>query len=177
MSTKKNLNEPPLNCVSSFVGADQFDGILTSWRESIEMLLSMLMEYKLKITIFYKHGLILFKLRVVKVCSNRLQIRESIKMFSEWLKDHRKGLIASVATAVYIKYLLLPTATFFFEAYHLLKIEFLYVGYQVFKVAGYAMSVWEHKNLTLIGITVFVFLIYALVRKLRAKSTCAQEVI
>jgi len=96
-------------------------------------------------------------------------------MTNEWLKDNRKGLMASLVAAVYVKFLLLPTATFFYEAYHLLKLDFLYIGYQVFKAAGYAMSGWDYSNLTVVVVTVTVFLIYRLMKMLGRKKTKSQK--
>lgn len=97
-------------------------------------------------------------------------------MINCWLATYRKGLISSAVFAVYIKFLLLPTATFFFEAYHLLKLEFLYVGYQLFKVAGYTMSVWDYRNVAAVMAGVIVFLIYLLVKKVRGGKKQVQKV-
>jgi len=88
-------------------------------------------------------------------------------MSETFLKTHRKGLLLALGLALYIKFFLLPTATLFYEAYHLLKIELLYVGYQVFKVAAYTMSVWQYRHIALLAITIFVFLVYLLLRKIQ----------
>lgn len=101
---------------------------------------------------------------------------ESWLKIDGWLKDNGKRLCASVIVATYLRFLLLPTATFFFEAYHLFKFEFLYVGYQLFKVVGYAVSVWDHRNLAAIGIAILIFLI-ALLIKVRSTKNNVQEVV
>jgi len=97
-------------------------------------------------------------------------------MSNSWLKDNANGLITSVVIAAYLKFCMLPTATFFYEAYHLLKIEILYVGYQVSKVLGHVMTVWEHRNIASVSIGVFIFLVYLLVKKIRSRNTHVNEV-
>jgi len=87
------------------------------------------------------------------------------------LKNHRKGLFIAVGVALYIKFFLLPTAILFYEAYHLLKIEALYIGYQTFKVAAYAMSVWQYRHLALLFIALFVFLVHLFIRKMHGKKS------
>jgi len=80
-------------------------------------------------------------------------------MLDIWLKNNGRRLSVAVVVAIYIRFLLLPTAILFFEAYHLLQLEFLYIGYQLFKVIGYIVSVWEYRNLAAVVIAVFIFLI------------------
>jgi len=92
-----------------------------------------------------------------------------------FLRTHRKGLFLAVGFALYIKFFLLPTATLFFEAYHLLKIELLYVGYQVFKVAAYTMSVWQYRHIVLLAATIFVFLVYLLIRKIKYHNNLLKQ--
>ncbi len=97
-------------------------------------------------------------------------------MNNNWLHTNRKGIIGSIALVIYITFLMLPTATFFFETYHMLKIEALYVGYQVFKIGGYVMAEWQYGTATAVIIGVVAFGIYLLVKKLRSKKLNAQEV-
>jgi len=97
-------------------------------------------------------------------------------MIDSWLKNHRTSLVSSIAIALYIKFLLLPTATFFFEAYHLVKVEVLYVGYQIFKVAGYAYSKSEAENTIAIAVALLVLGVSLLIKKLRSRKTTGQEV-
>lgn len=94
---------------------------------------------------------------------------------NNWFVSYRKGLITSALVSVYVKFMLLPTATFFFEAYHLLKVEIFYMGYQVFKVAGHTMRVWSDSNLAVFAIGISTFILYLLVKQRRSAKTHTQE--
>jgi len=87
-------------------------------------------------------------------------------MAETFLKTHRKGLFIAVGVALYLQFFLLPTATLFYEAYHVLKIESLYIGYQLFKVAAYSMSVWQYRHIAILATAMIVFLAYFFIRKI-----------
>ena len=92
------------------------------------------------------------------------------------IKIHRKGLIFSSVLVIYLQFLLNPTATFFYEAYHLLKLDFLYVGYQIFKFAGYFY--YKLSNYTMISILagLVVFGLYAGIKAFRRRKSKSKEV-
>ena len=67
-------------------------------------------------------------------------------------------IFAGLLTAVYLKYLLLPTATLFFRLYHLTHIDPLYSLYAGFKAVGYYFGVWPYQLVTCIAIGALIAL-------------------
>jgi hypothetical protein len=75
------------------------------------------------------------------------------------LKKYGKPLLLGLGLALYLRFLLIPTAVLFYELHHLTGIDFIYWGYSGFKVAGYYFGVWEHQTLAclLAGVALFLF--------------------
>ena len=73
------------------------------------------------------------------------------------LKTYLKPLLLGLVVALYLRFLLLPTAAFFYELHHLTGIDFIYWGYSGFKVAGYYFGVWEHQTITCVAVAIAIF--------------------
>lgn len=84
------------------------------------------------------------------------------------------GLLSAIGLALYLKYALASTADAFYEAYHALSMEWLYVGYQVFKFASYYFYRWEYQTGASITAGVLLFAVYAGM-KARAERRANQE--
>ena len=83
------------------------------------------------------------------------------------LKTYLKPLLLGLVVALYLRFLLLPTAVFFYELHHLTGIDFIYWGYSGFKVAGYYFGVWEHQTITCVVVAIGIFG-FAILRGARA---------
>ncbi len=75
------------------------------------------------------------------------------------LKTYLKPLFVGLAAALYLRFLLIPTAVFFYELHHLTGIDFIYWGYSGFKFAGYYFGVWEHQNLACVATGLVLFFV------------------
>lgn len=91
-----------------------------------------------------------------------------------WLLRRLSGLASAVGLSLYLKYGLGGTAIAFYEAYHALYMEWLYVGYQVFKFASYYFARWEHQGLASVTAGVLLFSVYA-GHKARSERRINQE--
>lgn len=96
------------------------------------------------------------------------------------LKNVQKSaLITSALVAVYLKFLLLPSANLAFELYHFSKIDFIYHVYSGFKVASYMFDQWAYQNLACIAFALLVFVVLQLRanRKQERQHSTRQELI
>ena len=76
------------------------------------------------------------------------------------LRQHRLALVVGIGVALYLKFLLLPTAVLFYKLHHATVIDFIYWGYSGFKFAGYYFGIWEYQTLTcvVVGLLLFILL-------------------
>lgn len=56
-----------------------------------------------------------------------------------------KALIWGVLTALFLRFGLEPSAWFFYEASHMLNIDWLYWGYSGFRGAAFALSLYGYQ--------------------------------
>jgi len=73
---------------------------------------------------------------------------------------YRAPLIAALALALYLRFLLEPTAWLFYELYHATGVDAVYWGYSVFRFAGYHFGVWPYQTLAsaLAGLALYAWL-------------------
>lgn len=56
-----------------------------------------------------------------------------------------KAIFWGLVTALYVRFGLEPSAWFFYEASHLLSIDWLYWGYSIFRGAAYALGLFGYQ--------------------------------
>lgn len=89
------------------------------------------------------------------------------------LHKHSKALLWGVGIALYLRFLLTPTAWLFYELHHLTGVDFIYWGYSGFRAAGYFFDIWPYQSLScvLIGLLVFAWSAWREDRRNRTAST------
>ena len=73
-----------------------------------------------------------------------------------FVSEHKRSLLLALVSAVYLKYLLEPTAWLFYELHHLTGIDAVYWGYSIFRGAGYYFGVWEYQNLSCVVVALTI---------------------
>ncbi|MBT4521711.1 MAG: hypothetical protein HOC23_17060 [Halieaceae bacterium] len=63
-----------------------------------------------------------------------------------FLWRHRSGVFWGVAIALYLRFLLEPTAWLFYEIHHLTGVDWVYWGYSGFRGAAYYFSTWPYQG-------------------------------
>lgn len=73
-----------------------------------------------------------------------------------WLQRHKKTVLFAVLIALYLRFGLAPTATGFYELYHLTLLDPVYWGYSIFKAAAYYFGIWKYQSAacTAVAITI-----------------------
>lgn len=70
---------------------------------------------------------------------------------------HKPALVISLLIALYLKFLLLPSAMLMFELYHLLNVDLVYHLYSGFKVTSYLFNHWAYQDITCLLVAAVVF--------------------
>ncbi len=75
---------------------------------------------------------------------------------NQFVDVHCRRVIVALAVAFYLKFLLLPTASLFYELHHLTGVDAVYWGYSVFKAAGYYFGNWSNQTLACVVVAVLI---------------------
>lgn len=75
---------------------------------------------------------------------------------SSYFREHWRRLLIAIGVALYLKFLLLPTAVAFYELHHLTGVDGIYWGYSLFKAAGYYFGVWPYQTAVCIAVAVLI---------------------
>ena len=73
------------------------------------------------------------------------------------LLAHKKALMTAVLLALYLRFLLTPTAWLFYELYHATGVEFIYWGYRFFRALGYYFGIWPYQSLACVLLAAGLF--------------------
>lgn len=71
------------------------------------------------------------------------------------LRNPRR-LIVALSVALYLRFLLTPTAWLFYELHHLTGVDAIYWGYSLFKGLGYYLGVWPYHSLLCFAIALLI---------------------
>jgi hypothetical protein len=58
-----------------------------------------------------------------------------------------RAFVWSFAVFVFLRFGLQPTGWLFYEGHFATGMDWLYLGYSLFRGAGYALSLWDYQNL------------------------------
>lgn len=88
-----------------------------------------------------------------------------------YLREHQRRLILALGVALYLRFLLMPTAALCYETYHLTGVEAVYWGYSLFKAAGYYFGIWPYQTPACIGVAVLIGVPWRHARQLLQQRT------
>lgn len=73
----------------------------------------------------------------------------------KYIQKHGRRFLFAAGVGLFLKFLLIPTGSIFYELYHLTGWNPIYWGYSVFKGAGYYFGVWPYQTLACV-LVVFI---------------------
>lgn len=74
----------------------------------------------------------------------------------QFLRTYWLRLPMALLVAVYLKFLLVPTAVVFYELHHLTGLDAIYWGYSIFKVMGYYFGNWGFQTVACVGVAILI---------------------
>lgn len=75
---------------------------------------------------------------------------------NSFLVVSKRRVALAISAAIFLRFLLLPTANAFYELYHFTHLDPFYWGYSFFKVTSYYLATWPYQNVACVGIPLLI---------------------
>ena len=91
------------------------------------------------------------------------------------LRGYPRRLLVALMVALWLRFLLIPTAWLFYELYHLTGVHAVYWGYGLFRAVGYYFGGWPYQTVACVVVAVVIGMPWREVRNVLESRKRKQE--